>query len=328
MSTSIIEAQPQVAQLMDFADPAPEEREADNPDDIRWGWSPGLDLDCADRKVGWWPQGDGKLRAYIPRCALVPFRTITVLDENPQRRDTPEAMYTGAIGQMRQLAWQKKSAKNCAEELRIAYQQDTPVGFQVFDAPWVAEKKDKKGHVLETVRGRGFVGRERDEAFELYKLVLPYVLTPPDILLYLTTQSEEEVKGAGLPPEVEAATLAVMRQMVDGTRQFVAYGEGVLDLSRREIGERPGTGKGKPVFDRLDKRLAELLGQSLDAPKAVVQQLPAVQDPALAEALKMIAEKLPAQAIPAESPEIRAMREQVARLEQMVADLASGKGTR
>jgi hypothetical protein len=314
-TTEIVQAD--AAQFMDFAEPAPVQEVADNPDALRYGWSPGQDIDVSDRKVGDWLQPDGTRRAIIRRCALVPFRTIPLYEELINRVETAQSAYAGQIGAQRQMGWGQKSAKNCAEEVRYAYSRDTPIGFTVFDAPWAVVDKG--------ITGAGFVGFAPAEAFELYKLILPVVLKPNDILLYLLTESEERVKGAGLPPEIEAATLAVRRQMIDAVTQCTTEYATTLDLSEREIGERRGTGKGKPVYDARDRHIAEMLDRTLGAPKAQMQTpAPVVSDPQVGEALKLIAENMRPQG---ESEEVRLLREQNELLKKQLAakDKASPK---
>ena len=317
-TTTNIETHPEIAQLMDFTEPVPEQAPVGD-DDMRYAWSPGQDIDCSDRAVG---------HTRIERCKLYPFRTIRTLGPDPGRPMTMANMYEGGMGEQVHLVWRPKSARACAEELRYAYAETNPVGFTVFDAPWAAKVKRAKSLPEEEVRGFGLVGMDRDAAFEIYRTILPYVLTPPDILLYLQTESEEAIAGADFPPDIEAMAKSIRRQMLDSTAQVAREYAMGIDMSERELGERPGTGKGKPVFDDYDRHRAAMMGRALGAQRAVVAPAPQItSDPAIARVLEMlVAERGAGQPI-AETETERLLREQNDLLKAQLAELQSkGKG--
>jgi hypothetical protein len=214
-----------------------------------YGCSPAFDIDVRDRKV--LPPEQGVIR----RCDLVQFAGVPVAAEVGGAEASPPdvemgtdgkplpGLYRGPAGGAR-VPQKTKQPGDCAEEMRYAYGDANPWGFQVFDA---------------------LTGLDPDEAFGVFRSVLPRKMTLPDLVAHLE----------GLGELDDGRAESVRAQLLTGSLEAAEYSRSTLDGSAQEIADRRAGSHGKAKYDKRDEKLAAALGEQLPQVKPLPANPPA-----------------------------------------------------
>lgn len=222
-----------------------------------YGCSPVFDIDVRDRQV--LPPD----QLVIRRGDLVEFAGVSVaadisdgehdapgFDPNRDSREVPQGV-TNTV----RVPQKTKQPGDCAEEMRYAYGDANPWGFQVFDA--LTGYKEQYGS---------------DAAFEVFRSVLPRRMNLPDMVAHL--------EGLELD---DPTAISVRDQLLTGCGEAANFSREVLDGSAQEIADRRAGSQGKAKYDRRDQKLAAALGEELPDAKQI--QVPVGTDPAVIQML-------------------------------------------
>jgi hypothetical protein len=218
-----------------------------------YGCSPAFDIDVRERKV--LPPDQGK----IGRCNLVQFVRVLVAAETGGGEQSPPDVEMDASGNpmpgryrgpgdSKPVPQKFKEPGDCAEEMRWAYGDANPWGFQVFDR---------------------LTGLDPDEAFSVFRSVLPRRMTLPEMVAHL--------EGLGELDNEQAES--VRAQLLVGCGDAATFSRETLEGSIQERADRMAGSQGKAKFDGRDRKLAAALGVQLPNDSALTPPVAPTQTP-------------------------------------------------
>lgn len=237
--------------------------------ETHYGCSPAFDIDVRDRKV--LPPD----QLVIRKGDLIEFVPVSVAAETEGGESAPPDVEMDAQGKPVPGVYRSsptavrvpqttKQPGDCADEMRWAYADANPWGFQVFDV---------------------LTGLDPEDAFKVFKSVMPRRMNIPEAIAHLESLEITEDFYRDADAEV------VRQQLLSGFADAALYSRTVLEGSQQEIADRNAGSKGKAQYDARDRKVSAALGEVLPNPRASAPppvNVPAGTDPAV---IKMMMEQ-------------------------------------
>jgi hypothetical protein len=276
-------------------------QEAYNKSLFRYAYSPLEEIPLSDRKLGLNQVLRGRLTLIDNYAYNVPNETDEYILKG---NGSPFLVYT-------------KSAYDCADEITGAFQAD--------------------GTNLVTII-RALTGVQPETAREIERVIMPEL--PANLRRaaeYLRDVSPTNIARASMPTELESVAENARKEMLQSASECFTFANRYLDRTEREmINSRKSNGHGKSFLDERDRRYYAALARpvpkeaDLEYVAETEESHKSTNDSALADAIKMLAEKVgqPA-ASPVTDPSVQAalnaQADQIARLTALVESLTAKK---